>query len=521
MQGNDKKIYISKPNVNGVFSWHVHDGKAMATRSISQKYLERKSPPVGANLPENRGIVMQGNDNKLYISKPNVKGVFSWHVHDGKARTRRSSRSQTSQRKSQQANNTKKSQKQKSPLRARRSRAKRHMNRSQTDQKIGWVPLHNRVRRTHAHPSQPLFGGEDKHHYMFTDPAILGVTSTGDVDDVVAILYASLKLANNVTFVICDDDEACTRFKMFNTRLGNLLNRLFRCSFIKEDDIEKEALDDAVVHIYSQIKQTTAAYITESHFDKMFVQGNVKNAYNLLSEGGQIIFKFMQDQDESKVQAFSTNDTNFTIFNEKRVHKGLHPTMQLVYNDLFLFEVRKKIGLAAHIKGLVDRLYSDTSNEGQPGNGIKAFKQIIKGMDIKATDLPASLREALQASTQESTPSHNTMGNLVALVAILNMYCNYDALIRDGKLPHMGNLGEVIVRENVASDIRDLFETGNSTPLFDFAAMHWALSGKQSSKENLAGEVTRTIHAISDKLLDGGSGGGGGGGGGAHGDGGD
>ena len=137
-------------------------------------------------------------------------------------------------------------------------------------------------------------------------------------------------------------------------------------------------------------------------------------------------------------------------------------------------------------------LYNTGLND-QPGNGIKPFKHVIDTLRIREQDLPAKLVAALDASTALSNAAADSKRNLRDIVVILNKYCNYEDLIRGGQLPHMGNLGEVQVRAGVHPDIRAIFETGRSTPLFDFAAMYWALNGKQAPKETLQEHVTGTL----------------------------
>jgi hypothetical protein len=47
-------------------------------RSNATKYTNRKSPPYPANNCKN--MVMKGNDNKEYISTPDKNGVYHWHI---------------------------------------------------------------------------------------------------------------------------------------------------------------------------------------------------------------------------------------------------------------------------------------------------------------------------------------------------------------------------------------------------------------------------------------------------------
>jgi len=46
--------------------------------SHQAKYATRPPPPRPANAPGCHGKVFMGNDGTMYISKPNVAGVYSW-----------------------------------------------------------------------------------------------------------------------------------------------------------------------------------------------------------------------------------------------------------------------------------------------------------------------------------------------------------------------------------------------------------------------------------------------------------
>lgn len=44
----------------------------------TKKYLDRKSPPYGANEADCRGTVKRGNDGSYYTSTANIAGVYKW-----------------------------------------------------------------------------------------------------------------------------------------------------------------------------------------------------------------------------------------------------------------------------------------------------------------------------------------------------------------------------------------------------------------------------------------------------------
>ena len=172
-----------------------------------------------------------------------------------------------------------------------------------------------------------------------------------------------------------------------------------------------------------------------------------------------------------------------------------------MYRDLFLFNIRKKIGLAAGTR-FADRLYSDTGNNGAVGNGIKPFVELIKQMRAEGKlHLSPKLSAALKATTTLYPPAEDTMRNLHDLVAILNMYCDYESLLVDNMLPNMSNLGQVRVRKDVDPEVRAAFENNKSTPLFDFAAMYWALDNQPTTKEALGSKVENVLLQVNADVL--------------------
>ena len=45
-------------------------------KKTTKRYTERNSPPYPAN--ECKGKVKKGNDGKMYVSVPNVNGIYRW-----------------------------------------------------------------------------------------------------------------------------------------------------------------------------------------------------------------------------------------------------------------------------------------------------------------------------------------------------------------------------------------------------------------------------------------------------------
>ena len=49
---------------------------SMCVKQFDKKYTTRKSPPYPANAC--KGAVMEGNDGRMYVSKPDKNGVYKW-----------------------------------------------------------------------------------------------------------------------------------------------------------------------------------------------------------------------------------------------------------------------------------------------------------------------------------------------------------------------------------------------------------------------------------------------------------
>ena len=60
---------------------------------ISKKYAQRPSPPIKAN--DCKGKTKKGNDGSMYVSKPNVNGVYRWSRKSSKSTTARVKKSTT------------------------------------------------------------------------------------------------------------------------------------------------------------------------------------------------------------------------------------------------------------------------------------------------------------------------------------------------------------------------------------------------------------------------------------------
>ena len=321
-----------------------------------------------------------------------------------------------------------------------------------------------------------------KTHVVFTDPSIMGITSTGDVDDIFAILWASMKWGPAVIFVICDDDENNGRFTHFMDQYGKELEGRYGSKFIPESNLTPECLNKAILHVHAPVSERTATMIINTNYSHLFSQGDNAKVVNFKSSGGKRLFEFISNDPRSTM--FSTIETSFTIV---KVDLGLErgSLAHRLHESAFEFQIRKTFGLAAHIPGLADRLYGDEDGPADgPGNGIKSFLNIIQYLSQgeELLELPPTIRKALD-KTIAPNAKQGTCDNIHNIVAVLNQYTDYENLLVDGMLPNMGNLDLLTPRAKINPRVRSAIETGVSTPLFDFAAMVFSVKGKVDKSE--------------------------------------
>jgi hypothetical protein len=349
-----------------------------------------------------------------------------------------------------------------------------------------------------------MTGGSNGEHIIFTDPSIIGKTSTGDVDDIAAILYAALNLRNKVTFVICDDDKLI-RYNYFMYQYDKKIKK-YNCKVIKENDLKLEMLKDSILHIHAPVNRRTVELISNDTFNKVYLQGNTMQAVNL-KPSGETFFNFLFNEEKiksGKTIAYSTEETHFTIdYNEEFKNYYLTPFAQHIYSIFFEFETRKKIGTAATIPFLVNRLYSDTGLNNGPGSGIRPFKEIINKY-LKPGNKKLDLSEELIVAVNTSLPldkngehiaDETTKVNVHNLIALLDMYCNYEKLLVNGLLPNMSQLGNIEKRQDCPEEIKKLFENGKTTPLFDFSAIVWSLQEEKCEKCD-KGTLVKMVHKM-------------------------
>ena len=86
----------------------------------------------------------------------------------------------------------------------------------------------------------------------------------------------------------------------------------------------------------------------------------------------------------------------------------------------------------------------------------------------------------------------------------MNLYCDYENLIVDDKLPNMGNLGEVNKRDAVDERVSRMFDIVpgfTSTPLFDFAAAYFSISGEITDQSTLIQAAMESLSKLNEQLL--------------------
>ena len=272
----------------------------------------------------------------------------------------------------------------------------------------------------------------------------------------------------------------------------------YGCNVIKENDLNLEKLKDSILHIHAPVNKRTVELISNDTFNKVYLQGNTLQAVNL-KPSGEKFFNFLFNEEKIKsgrTIAYSTEETLFTLDYNEEFYNLLSKFAKHVYSIFFEFETRKKIGTATTIPFLVNRLYSDTGFNNGPGNGIKPFKEIINKLLLEQNkkDGKLNLSEELIIAVNTSLPLNEngediadttTKVNVHNLIALLDMYCNYEKLLVNGILPNMSQLGNVEKRQDCPEEIKKLFENGKTTPLFDFSAIVWSLQEVKCDKNTL------------------------------------
>jgi hypothetical protein len=341
---------------------------------------------------------------------------------------------------------------------------------------------------------------------LFTDPASLGknnyYSSTGDVDDVACIIYMSQKIEGKLSVVICDD-ETGQRYSSFLELIGNELIDRYGITVISENEFTNTALDPQVkinIHIHAPILDTTAQKLSENiqNINNVYTQGDDTAVNFRNSQGAKDFISEFKDVKAENLHRYDTEETNFTLSYDPDFQNTLTvPHVSEIYKQYFLFQQRKSFGTALHLHFLCNHLYSDKGLKGQPGNGIKKYKELIKTLKDEGTlqSLSGNLLTAFDKTVlQHGKCDESAIQNGKDLISLMNLYCNYENLIVDGKLPNMGNLGNVQKREVVDERVSRLFDIVpgfTSTPLFDFAAAYYAINGESNFNDNVLIEAAK------------------------------
>jgi len=352
----------------------------------------------------------------------------------------------------------------------------------------------------------------------FTDPASLGdvigpdgrpcFTSTGDVDDIPSIILLAQTYRDKITFYICDDTDG-KRYLCFMEYIGKHLKAKYKCNFEPEIKFRRELSRGTRVHIHAPVSKETVTHLSgqSENIGRVFTQGNDDKCVNISKSEG--LWKTLQDKFNGKTTMFSTNGTSFRMPKDDAYLDTLnHPTLKKVWNNLFIFEFRKKFGLPLHVLGLPDRLYSLTGLNGGPGSNIAWALPLIKKLrDTKVMPEQGPATEAQLGVLPDivrrmcATEDPTVVPNIIDLLWLLNNFCgDYASLLvevkgKDGvttmNIPHMGNLGEVTKSPRCHPEIAEAMEKIGSTPLFDFTAAWCAITGR-APIENLSTEPATT-----------------------------
>jgi|UniRef100_A0A6C0AHB9 hypothetical protein len=322
---------------------------------------------------------------------------------------------------------------------------------------------------------------------LFSDPAVLGKTKDGDVDDIACILLLAQIFGPRLIVVICGD-----RFELFMKAVGETLHAVYGCTFIQEEQLDLQLQDKNTVYVHAPTQVSSAEWMERNreHISQIYRQGDDQSVNFKSSPEMRAVLTH-------NVTLYHTDETNFTIDFDVQVDQHLDGLARKIYRDYFEFAYRKKFGLAIHSEVLCERLYND-----RPGNGILEYLPLIE--QFPTIVLPDRLEQALLNTIH--TTDESALRNVRNIVGILNMYCDYEVLIVDDKLPHMGNLKslEDVAKWSGCPDIvKAFFEKARmkSTPLFDFASGYWSTMGR-CPREELQRAVVSSLKQLHYDMLD-------------------
>jgi hypothetical protein len=280
--------------------------------------------------------------------------------------------------------------------------------------------------------------------------------------------------------------------------VGHSIQETYQCTFIREADLDQLQLQGITnsVYLHSPTRPSSAAWMERNltHIAAVYRQGDDQSVNFKNSPQMRAVLE------HASVTLYRTQDTEFTIDYDVQVEEQLSGVARKIYRDYFEFGYRKKFGTAAHLP-YCDRLYSNTGKNGGPGNGILEYLPIIE--QLPPIVLPERLEQAL-LNTIHST-DESSLVNLRNIVGVLNLYCDYAALIVDDKLPNMGNLkslDHVTKWPDCPDCVKEFFENvrKKSTPLFDFTSGYWSTRG-HCTREELQQAVVQSLKQFDYDML--------------------
>ena len=330
-----------------------------------------------------------------------------------------------------------------------------------------------------------------EHCLLLTDPSVLGITATGDVDDIAAILLLAKKYGSTLTVVICDDDGR--RYDPFMAKYGNDIKAQYKCKIIQESQLNNHFMSglpsNSCVFVHAPVTHDTADWLDsqQDNITKICAQGESEVRANF--DKARRMWDVITNTFEDRVTLYASDSTSFVIPFDPKYLATLHPKAAKLYSDYFLFQKMKSIGLPVNRVFLADMLFSDTGGPGGGiGNGIRS--KVPKIDELRQTVMPPQdsdllktqlgrIEEALLNTYKGGNPS--TLKNLRDALWLLNQYCDYERLlVSDGMggflIPDMSQLrGDLVLKPDCPPEIKAMFEPLFSTPLFDFASAAYSL----------------------------------------------
>jgi hypothetical protein len=280
--------------------------------------------------------------------------------------------------------------------------------------------------------------------------------------------------------------------------VGDALHAVYGCTFIQEEQLDLQLQDNTIVYVHAPTQPSSAEWMERNaeRITQVFRQGDDQSVNFKSSPEMRAVLS------RHNVTLYHTDETNFTIDFDVNVVQHLDGLALKIYQYYFEFAFRAMFGLPIQSEVLCNRLYSSTGKNGGHGNGILKYLHLIE--QFPTFVLPDRLEQALLNTI--NTTDESALRNVRNIVGILNMYCDYEALIVDDKLPHMGNLKsleDVTKWPDCPDVVKAFFEKARmkSTPLFDFASGYWSTLGR-CPREELQRAVVASLKQLHYDMLD-------------------